>query len=167
MHSPQDHLINDHSDLTYRYENKNSNELNRNAITNIRLLSVQSNNVLEQSINSSGGSDADDDDIDMYEDNCTLSDTDGSSINNCVPIKEKVKLNFSVDSILSGEIERTAAKNRVINMNSLSIQRKLPQIDENKDNGFGMDASVVKPMPMRFQQTTIGASVPGKYKLLL
>lgn len=176
-------------DLSFKYANQinafGSNH-NNGDMTNVRLFSLphntpsnSSNSTIKihnknRSICSSGGSEGEDDDLEMdmiIDDN----GSDGEGIIDSVvctktALKEKVKLSFSVDSILSGEVERRAAiKRRADNdhMQEFSSLSKSPRIDDGMDADAIINANspIVRPMPMRYLQSTPSATC--KYRLLI
>lgn len=156
-------MLSDHGDLSYRYgnpyagENKKRGEQGGN--TNERLRIVSQN----RSISSSGGSEADDDDMDSTDDIVILSESEemSDSVSRKLPpgisLTNKVKLSFSMDSILSGEIEQMAEKKRLANERLQSIsQHNIGQFDFNAHTGLHSfaDSSIIRPMPVRYSHNT-------------
>lgn len=180
-------------DLSFKYANQingyNNHSRNNGDMTNARLFSTLPHNSTtsngtttttikinnkNRSISSSGGSEGDDDDLDM---DMMIDDhgSDGEGIIDSVvctetTLKDKVKLNFSVDSILSGEVERRAAnKRRAGNdqMQEFHTLSKSPRMDDGMDVDAMLNANspIVRPLPMRYLQSP--PSVTGKFEFFL
>lgn len=184
-------LVGQQSDLSRRYVNNSVERMAGSCLT--RLFGTTSTEMVapasmvahkasvngnHRSISSSGGSESEDDDLDMRsEDIVTLSDDERTSesverTTNCSMIKNEVKLSFSVENILSGEVERRAErKRRMVNQMNLQYFQstaKFPRLDESNDELSRMNSAahatdisspIYRPMPMRYLQTT----PPGNY----
>lgn len=174
-------------DLSFKYANQingyNNHSRNNGDMTNARLFSTLPHNSTSngittikinsknRSISSSGGSEGEDDDLDM---DMMIDDhgSDGEGLIDSVvctetTLKDKVKLNFSVDSILSGEVERRAAnKRRAGNEQTQEFHTlsKSPRMDDGMDVDALLNANspIVRPLPMRYLHSPTSAT--GKFE---
>lgn len=124
-----------------------------------------------RSISSEGGSEVDDDDCDSRsDDNVALSDGEGTQhqiIEKTSMLPDKVKLNFSVDSILSGEIERRNERKRhIVDEKFWPAYTAPPKCVRLNGNAMysaaeaiELNSPVYRPMPLRFLET----KPPGKF----
>lgn len=172
-------LVGQQSDLSFAFTNTSAgrvagSRLSRLFGTAASMVAHKTNaNGHHRSISSGGGSEGDDDDDDLdmrSEDNVASSDgetaAESSSTTDCPMLENKVKLSFSVESILNGEVERRAERKRRI---ADQIQRPAPgkpaknlRLDSKSDmkcmmrsaaEVIDMSLPVYRPLPVRYHQS--------------
>lgn len=166
LNSPQDLLIVG-CDRSFKYANVNGNGINGD-LTKLMVFGGGHN----RSISSSGGSEPEDDELDMDEENELIIDTariDAAATEPEVAftMKNTVKLSFSVESILSDEFDRRAARRPFVNERIggmvEEICRQSPGIDACTDEYLraqmlNWSQSIVRPMPVRYLHTQTAAA---------